>query len=418
MSGFHFFELCEPIAPMPATAHDRRLTAAASLSESCALLGTLLFPALLPTFQREWSLTNTEAGWINGVFYAGYALAAPVLISVTDRMDPRRMYLANAALGAIAMFGFALYAQGFWTAALFQTLAGVAFAGVYMPGLKALTDRLQGTAGQSRAVAIYTGCTGVGMALSVWMAGFIEGIAGWRWAAAAGGIGGVAAFIVFALAFKPKPPAAPEGMHPALLDFRPVFRNRMALGYVVGYAVHCWELFGFRAWAVAFIAFAYALDKGTRPLFSPQELATLSMIVGIGSSLIGNELAGRFGRRRMIAFYMTASGILGATLGLAAGMPTTAVTALILLYGWSTMQDSASLTAGMVAVATPGQRGMTMAVYSFIGFAMAFLGPLVFGVVLDLAGGGRQGWIAAFAVLGAVAASGPLWMRLLQGKWE
>jgi len=405
-------------APAPSPAHDRRLIVAASTAESFALLGTLFFPALLPTFQAEWALSNTDAGWINGVFYAGYALASPFLIGLTDRFDPRRIYLANAALGGIAMFGFSLFASGFWTAALFQTLAGVAFAGVYMPGLKALTDRLEGAGEQSRAVAVYTGCTGVGMALSVWLAGFMEGLAGWRWAAAVAGGGSLIAFALFAAVFRPRPPAPPpEGVH-ALLDFRPVLRNRLALGYVIGYAVHCWELFGARAWMVAFLAFAFALDAAAPPALTPQELATVAMLVGIPSSLLGNEGAMRWGRRRMIAIYMTASGLIGAAMGFTAALPAAAVASLIVVYGAATMADSASLTAGMVAAAHEGRRGMTMAVYSFIGFVMAFLGPLIFGVVLDLAGGGERGWVWAFAVLGLVAASGPLWMRMLQGRWE
>ena len=40
-----------------------------------------------------------------------------------------------------------------------------------------------------------------------------------------------------------------------LLDFRPVLANRRALAYVLGYGVHCWELFATRSWLVAFLAF-------------------------------------------------------------------------------------------------------------------------------------------------------------------
>ena len=52
--------------------------------------------------------------------------------------------------------------------------------------------------------------------------------------------------------------------------------------------------------------------------------------------------------------------------------------------------DSAALTSGVVATTPPAQRGATMAVYSFSGFTAAFLAPLVFGVVLDLAGGNQS----------------------------
>ena len=51
-----------------------------------------------------------------------------------------------------------------------------------------------------------------------------------------------------------------------------------------------------------------------------------------------------------------------------------------------------------------------MAVYSFVGFSSAFFAPLVFGVVLDLAGGNRNlvGWGLAFASIGIFGALSPV----------
>jgi MFS family permease len=59
-----------------------------------------------------------------------------------------------------------------------------------------------------------------------------------------------------------------------------------------------------------------------------------------------------------------------------------------------------NLTSGLLAVAEPGRTGVTMAVYSCIGFAGGFLGTLVFGVALDRFGGtGRlAAWVVAFGV--------------------
>ncbi|MED5360088.1 MAG: hypothetical protein VYD85_16980 [Pseudomonadota bacterium] len=48
-------------------------------------------PALLPALIAEWSLSNTEAGWVTGIFYAGYAMAVSVLVTLTDRIDPKRI---------------------------------------------------------------------------------------------------------------------------------------------------------------------------------------------------------------------------------------------------------------------------------------------------------------------------------------
>ena len=146
------------------------------------------------------------------------------------------------------MIGFGLLAQGFWTATAFRLLAGISFAGTYMPGVKALSDRISG-ARQSRAISFYTASIGVGTATSVFLAGSLSGYFGWRWAAILMGLGPAAGLVLFALAVRPKPPQALDQLsRTSFLDFRPALRNRSAMGYMLGYAAHCWELFGFRSW--------------------------------------------------------------------------------------------------------------------------------------------------------------------------
>src|SRR6185312_2211999 len=95
------------------------------------MLGTSSFSALLPEFERLWHLSATEAGWISGIFFAGYVAAVPLLVGSTDRVDPRRIYLLSFILSAAASLGYALFAQGFWSAMLFRALAGVGLAGGY-----------------------------------------------------------------------------------------------------------------------------------------------------------------------------------------------------------------------------------------------------------------------------------------------
>ncbi|HUH65587.1 MAG TPA: MFS transporter, partial [Syntrophales bacterium] len=169
------------------------------------MAGTMFFPALLPAFRSEWRLSNTEAGWINGIFYGGYAAAVPVLVSLTDRIDPRRIYLSSAAFGAASMFGFGWFAEGFFTAMLFRFCAGISLAGTYMPGLKALSDQITGTT-QSRSIAFYTSSYGIGTALSVFMSGWLVRCLDWRWSAAVLGLGCLGAVIIFAFTVKSKTP--------------------------------------------------------------------------------------------------------------------------------------------------------------------------------------------------------------------
>lgn len=394
-----------------------RFVARLVLAEVLGMLSISSFAALLPTFTKLWGLSATEAGWISGLYYAGYVAAVPVLTALTDRIDPRRIYLVCTALGGIANLGFALTADGFWSAALWQVLSGIGLAGTYMPGLKALTDRIAGKQ-QSRALATYTGGFSLGISASFLMAGELGPDYGWQWAFLAPALGSALAFGIASTVLRPLLSQKAARPATALLDFRPVLSNRATMGFVVAYGFHVWELFGVRAWVVAFLTFSMSLQPAGTLLWNPTWVATVLSILGVLSSIGGNELALRFGRRRILAVLMGASALFACGIGFTAAWGYGLVSLLCILYYGFVMADSSTLTAGAVEAATPGYRGTTMAVHSSIGFIGAFLGPLVFGSVLDWAGGPTtvQGWGYSFITLGIAVACGPLALALLKPR--
>jgi MFS family permease len=366
--------------------------------------GAFAYPALLPLFKDAWGLSNTEAGWIAGLYYAGNMLAVPVLMSLTDRLDARRIYVSGALVAALAMAGFALFAEGFYSAAAFWTLAGAGLAGTYMPGLRALVDRVPGAV-EARAVAFYTASFSLGTALSFFAAGELAAAFGWRAAFVWGTASALAAAGLASLALGPVSPAAPAAPV-TLLDFRPVFRNRVAMGYVLGYGMHTAELFAMRSWLVAFLGFSL-IASGSGGGLAPTTVAMLSGLVAMVASVAGQELAVRFGRRRVIALAMAASMVMATGIGFAAPLPYPLVIVLALIYAAVVQADSAALTAGTVCAAEPGRRGATLAVHSVVGFSGAFLGPLVMGVTLDAVGGGSVlGWGLAFGCLAVMSVAG------------
>ncbi|HSQ04382.1 MAG TPA: MFS transporter, partial [Burkholderiales bacterium] len=110
------------------------------LAESLSMTGFAAYTTLLPQLQHEWQLSNSQAGLIGGVFYAGYMVSVPVLSSLTDRVDSRLIYAWSCAISSLGAAGFAWFGQGLWSALFFQWLIGMGLAGTYMPGLKTLTD--------------------------------------------------------------------------------------------------------------------------------------------------------------------------------------------------------------------------------------------------------------------------------------
>ena len=382
-------------------------------AQACAQIGAFAVAALIPTLLTVWSLSHTEAGWISGIYYAAYTLVVPLLSSLTDRVDPRRIYLGSVALTALAFAGFAWVATGFWSALAFRALMGIGWAGSYMPGLKALSDLTEG-AHQSRAVAAHAAAVGVSGALSFGVAGAVNAWLGWRAALVPGLIGAALAFVlvlVWLPSRAPRPVAGPRG---ALLDFRPILRNRSALAYSLAYCVHTWEMSALRAWVVTFLTFAAAQSAGWTPL-APATVASVMGLLGVWASVWGNEAAIRFGRRRFILGTMLASAAMAGVIGFSASLPYAGAAALVLVYAMLIWADSSSLTAGSAGSAEPGRRGATLAVHSTLGYAGGFLGPLALGVTLDLLGGASVlAWGVAFAHVSLVLVVGTLafiWLR-------
>ena len=372
---------------MPAVSRLNRAVVVMCAAQACAQIGAFGVAALIPTLIPAWSLSNTEAGWISGIYYAAYTLVVPLLSSLTDRVDPKRIYLGSVALTAVVFAGFAWVATGFWSALAFRALMGVGWAGSYMPGLKALSDVTEGPQ-QSRAVAAHAAAVGISGALSFGVAGAVNVRLGWQWALVPGALGAALAFALVLIGLPARPPRTSSGPRAALLDFRPVLRNRSALAYSLAYCVHTWEMSALRAWVVTFLTFAAAQSAaGTWVVLAPATVASVMGLLGVWASVWGNELAIRFGRRRFILGTMFASAAMAGVIGFSAALPYAGAAALILVYAMLIWSDSSSLTAGSAGSAEPGRRGATLAVHSTLGYAGGFLGPLALGAMLDLFGG-------------------------------
>jgi cyanate permease len=207
-------------------------------------------------------------------------------------------------------------------------------------------------------------------------------------------------------------PLKPPPTHGHLLDFRPVVRNRAALGYIFGYGAHCFELYGMRTWIVAFWTFVVARSDGTAPVGA----VTVSVIVtllSLPASVLGNEAALRYGRHRAITAVMIASGAIALAIGFNVEASPLLLLWLVFVYGLTVPADSVALTSGTTASAAAMNRGATLALHSTVGFGLSALGAWGAGVALDAAGGPAQptAWLALFVLLAAGILLGPfaLW---------
>jgi MFS family permease len=306
------------------------------------------------------------------------------------------VYLFGVGCTVAGHLLFGLLAEGFWSALGLRALAGVGWAGTYMTGLKLLADRVDAKL-MSRAVTGHAASIGVSGALSFSVAGLLAEFFDWRAAFVVAGSSAAAAWLLVALSVPRGSPPAPAADGFKLFDFRPVFRNRSAMAYAIGYCIHTLEMNALRGWGVAFLGYVAIVTGATGSLLAPTLVLTALALIGTAASVLGNEAAIRFGRRRLIAFAMLCSVGLGGSIGFAGPLSYPLAVGLLLAYGFIVWLDSSSLTAGSAGTADPARRGATLAVHSTFGYAGGFVGPLMVGVILDLAGGmSRAAWGAAF----------------------
>jgi len=251
--------------------------------------------------------------------------------------------------------------------------------------------------------------------LSFVCAEWIAHLAGWRAAFLAAGLSAALAWLLIVLAF-PRQRREQSTGEAALFDFRPVFRNRSAMAYAITYGIHTFEFHAVRGWGVVFLAFV-AGTTGVESFLSPPLALTLLGLIATVTSVMGNEAAIRFGRRHLIAFALVASAICAVLLGTLGPYSYAFAVAVLLIYGGFISLDSASLTAGSAGSADPERRGATLAVHSMLGYAGGFIGPLLVGWILDLAGGTTHtGWALAYLAVAGITLLALLLFAVMRPK--
>ncbi len=388
-----------------------KLTLVLCLAEITAMTPFATFPAMIPFFFDHWSLTGSDAGWINSVFFIGFTLFGPVVTSMTDRIDARRVFLLGSFLAIIGAFGFAYLAHDFYSALPWRFISGAALGCTYMPGLKALTDRLP-AGDQSRFIAFYTASFSTGSAVSFLLIGQVHLWFGWEEALISALLGPPISLALTYIFTRPKALEQPRAWA-QIFNYLPVLRNRFSMGYIIAYTCHTWELVTMRSFMMAFLAFSHMLTSAPAWM-DVSTITAIAVFVGLPASVLGNELSLKIGRQRAITLVVLACLCVSLSIGFMASLPFIIVVVMSVLYGFLIAADSSSLTAGSVGSARPEFRGATMAVHSFLGFSGGIVGPVVAGAVLDHSGGPTSitAWGLLFVSMGAVTLIAPFALRL------
>lgn len=390
------------------------------LSQLFLMLVFMNYTAVLPLTQREWDLSNSQAGIIFSAYQVGYILATLVLSNLADRMNTKYIFWGSALWSAAANLAFALFSQGFWSAVFLRVLAGAGIGGTYMPGLKLVAERFPSEL-RGRAVGIYVSSLVFGAGLSLMVTGGASAFWGWRWAIAITALGAfLGAVISYGVLRGVKAPKA----QPAAGGWKKeVLGNRPALLMIGGYSAHMWEMYGVRGWMAAFLTAClvqtgYELSQGTA--LAANLAAVVVGIGGVGTG-IGGVLSDRWGRTRAISFIMLVGSLGSFTFGWLFGLSFVLIYVIALVYGFFLVAESAVFSTGITELVAPGYRGAAMGFQALIGYGAAAAAPTVFGYILDLTNPGTRAlgvsavssWGWAFGILGVGALLGPVFMWML-----
>jgi MFS family permease len=379
----------------------RRLVASMVAATVAALLGSNAYSSTLMRLSHAWHLDAARAGWIASAYFVGYACGSAVLVYASRAADSRTIYIAGSALAVAGGAGFATLAAGTGTAMLFQALTGAGLAGVYMPGLWILTERLAAV-DAVRITPYYTAAFGIGSSLDYIISGWTAARFGWRTPFLVGAGGSIASALLMLGA------TAGRAKHIADGPASATTRSESATSIITAYAGHSWEVGALRAWMPTYLLVAFGAGGGSH--LAPWLWATMIAAIGVPSSLVGAAFARRHAVIPLVSWYAVAACVTSLVITLGSTIGPAAAAALLCVYSIAINADSGALTA--LAVATmPGQRQKAvLALYSCIGFLGAAVGPIVTGTALKVGGGFAQqrAWTLAFPVMGmgsAVAAA-------------
>ncbi|MCI0553972.1 MAG: MFS transporter [Anaerolineae bacterium] len=350
--------------------------------------------AVLPQLRELWELDPTTSAWLTIAVQVGFVCGAIVssLFNLADILAPRHVIFGGAAGAAIANLLLDV-AGGPAIGIPLRFATGFFIAGVYPPAFKLMSTWFR--EGRGLALGILAGALVVGNGLPH----LVNGFGGLDWQVVIYSTSGLTLLGGLIAEFSVK-----QGPYPfpaAVFDpkqIRLVFANRSVRLATLGYVGHMWELFAMSAWFLVF--FADALRARGLAVGSVAAFVTYGVFLagGLGCWL-GGVMADRWGRTRTTIWMMSVSGACAILIGLFFGSSPWLILVIGLLWGFSSVADSAQFSTMVTELADQAYVGTALTLQLAAGFTIT-VATIWLIPILETA----IGWRWAFAFL----APGPI----------
>jgi len=339
------------------------------------LLGTSLWfsaNSAADDLKRAWGMGVADIGILTDAVQLGFILAtlAFALTGLADRYPPSRIFAVCTVLGATFNAGFAWFATGVASGAVFRFLVGICLAGIYPIGMKLIVTWEPERTGAALAYLVSMLTLGTALPHALRLIG-----ASWKWQSvilSSSVLAVAAALLIYSL-----------GDGPHLLLRRDPKGNRMGgvLGSfasrdfraaALGYFGHMWELYAF--WTIVPLLILHTSLNLKLPRTSVSGLAFVVIAAGALGCLVGGRFSRSFGSGSVAAVALAVSGLscLTFALGWRHFSPGTLL-AVLVVWGSAVVADSPQFSALSARACPPQLIGAALAIQISIGFAITMI---------------------------------------------
>lgn len=347
--------------------------------------------AVAPDIGRDLDMTTEELSWLTNAVQAGFVLGALAasFFALADVWPMRKLLAIGALFAGIANAGMLLDVSPLGiTLARFST--GAALALVYPTAMKYIGTWF--VSGRGLAMGVVVGALTLGSAFPHLIRATGIGL-NWRLVIASTSVACLLAAALF-LGLK-------DGPHPfrsaqfQLGHLRRMLGNRAAMLANFGYFGHMWELYAMWGWLLAYVSSAQTAGLG----INNASLVTFSAIaIGATGCVCGGWMADRLGRCLTSAISMGVSGSCALLIGFVYDGPPALFVIVALIWGFSTIADSAQFSAAVTEVSDPTLCGASLAFQMGVGFAITITAVWAMPHLAALLGGWR--WAFSFLAIG------------------